>query len=343
MDIADFDYQLPPELIAQEPSLERPSSRLMVLDRKEKRIQHHTNFSEICSYFQAGDVLVLNNTKVVAARLIGQRMTGARSEMLILDCSEDKATAMIQTRKRPQIGENYLLGDVKVKVIGKNERGWEVDFLGQDVREVMEKIGYPPLPPYIKRKGNLADEFASRDLNRYQTVYAKEPGAIAAPTAGLHFTEELLEQLQAKGVEVAYVTLHVGVGTFLPVRTDKVEDHEMQSEKYEVSEATSKVVNKALAEKRRVIAVGTTTCRTLETAQKDGYLPSGQGDSRLYIYPGFQFQIISGLVTNFHLPKSTLILLVSAFAGKDFIFRAYEEAILEKYRFYSYGDAMILL
>lgn len=343
MKISDFDYILPEALIAQEPSVQRDSSRLMLLDRQAGHWRHCAAFTEIIAQFRPGDLLVLNNTKVVPARLIGRRPSGGKVEILVIAHEQSQATGLVQAARRPKLGEVYQFGEHRASVTGRETNGWRLDFGAKDVGELMAEIGMPPLPPYIKRKGEISAETKTRDRERYQTVYAASPGAIAAPTAGLHFTQSLLDQLAQRGVTIAYVTLHVGITTFLPIRSDDVEQHVMGNEFYHIPLATAEQVNRAKAEGRRVIAVGTTSCRTLETAGKTGTIVPGDGWSQLFIYPGFTFHIVDALITNFHLPQSTLLLLVSALAGKELILRAYAEAVAQKYRFFSYGDAMMIV
>ncbi|NUM36510.1 MAG: tRNA preQ1(34) S-adenosylmethionine ribosyltransferase-isomerase QueA [Candidatus Brocadiae bacterium] len=342
MKLSDFDYALDPSLIAQEPAKEREESRLLVLDKNLGQWEHKKNFGEILNYFRSGDVLVLNNTKVLHARLLGNRETGGKVDSLLISSFEDKAIAMIQTARCPKVGEKYTFGSYTAKVEKREKDGWLLSFQGVPAFKIMEELGLPPLPPYIKRKGEQRKEKESQDRQRYQTVYAQHPGSIAAPTAGLHFTESLLSQIKQKGVEILYVTLHVGTGTFLPVKCDEIEQHQMHTESYQMAEETAIKINLALKEKRRILATGTTSCRTLETSGKSGQIVPGSGNTNLFIYPGYEYKIVSGLITNFHLPKSTLLLLVSAFAGKDLIFRAYQDAIQKQYRFFSYGDAMFI-
>jgi S-adenosylmethionine:tRNA ribosyltransferase-isomerase len=343
MKISEFDYVLPPELIAQEPSPERDKSRLMVVHSKLQTWEHRAIFTEIAEILQPGDVLVLNNTKVIPARLAGVRETGGKVELLIVFYQNGRVEALVQTTRRPRIGEVYTFGPYQAKVIQKGQTGWLLDFGSENIDKVMESIGLPPLPPYIKRKGCDRVERASYDKGRYQTVYAKHPGAVAAPTAGLHFTQSLLEKLAQKGVVIAHVTLHVGPGTFFPVRSEEVEKHVMGKEYFAVTPETAQCINCALQEKRRIVTVGTTTCRTLESAWHKGEVRPGEGLSMLFIYPGFEFHVTQALITNFHLPQSTLLLLVSALAGKDLILRVYQDAVQHRYRFYSYGDAMLIL
>lgn len=342
MDLAQFDYYLPPELIAQQPCAQRDQSRLLVVNRNRQTWRHCQAFAEINELLHPGDMLVLNNTKVVPARLFGKRSTGGKVEILVIQQQGALAQAMIKSRRPPKIAEKYTFGDYRAQVVEKTEQGWLLDFQDAEVTSVMQAIGSPPLPPYIKRK-DTTSAMRTQDRQRYQTVYASCPGAIAAPTAGLHFTQNLLEQIQQRGVAVEYITLHVGPGTFLPIRSHNVREHIMGKERYHVSAQTASKINRALAEQRRIIAVGTTSCRTLETAGSDGQIISGEGVSSLYIYPGYSFRIISGLITNFHLPKSTLLLLVAALLGTEFVKTVYREAVEQRYRFYSYGDAMAIL
>ncbi|BBM85700.1 tRNA preQ1(34) S-adenosylmethionine ribosyltransferase-isomerase QueA [Candidatus Uabimicrobium amorphum] len=340
MDLSEFDYELPQELIAQTPVDNRVSSRLMVLNRREKTIDHHDSFAEIIHYFEKGDVLVINTTKVIPAKLIGKRMTGARVEMLVIEMEDHLAKVFIKTRKRPSAKEQYLFGNYNVTVVERQEQHWVVDFGENNVLDVLNELGEPPLPPYIKRK-NVVTQV--NDQDRYQTVYANEPGAIAAPTAGLHFSVDLLQQIKERGVIVQNVLLHVGLGTFLPIKTQNILQHKMHEEYYNVSPQTATTINEAVAGGNRVVCVGTTSCRALESCASDGAAKAQSGITDIFIYPGYQFQVMNALVTNFHLPKSTLLLLIAAFADKDFILKAYKEAIDKKYRFFSYGDAMLIL
>lgn len=333
----DYDYYLPEELIAQTPLKDRVSSRLMVLDREKKTVEHK-HFSDIIDYLDSNDVLVLNDTKVIPARLIGQRESGGLTEVLLL---KDLGNNVWQTLAKPQrkvhIGSIVTFGDgsLKAKCIKKEDMGiceFELIYDGILV-EILDKLGQMPLPPYIHEK--------LEDKDRYQTVYAKHPGSAAAPTAGLHFTTELLEKIKAKGVELIYVTLHVGLGTFRPVEEEDLTNHVMHSEYFEISEDAANRLNLAKQNGKRIIAVGTTSTRTLESAYDNGFKATCQNTS-IFIYPGYKFKAIDGLITNFHLPKSTLIMLVSAFAGREFILSSYEEAVKEKYRFFSFGDAMFI-
>ena len=319
----DFDYPLPPELIAQVPAPARDASRLMVAPRNGGAIEHLA-FADLPRFLRPGDLLVLNNTRVIPARLMLTRSTGGRVEALLLPGSRE---ALLDSGGRLKPGEVLRLEDGSACTLG-NRRGeaWEVEF--ERALETVERLGRAPLPPYIKRAPD------SSDLERYQTVYAERPGSIAAPTAGLHFTQDLLHRITASGVAVAKVTLHVGTGTFKPVRAEEVEDHRMEPERYEIPEATLRAIEKA----DRVVSVGTTTCRTLEAWARSG---KAAGETDLFIRPPFEFQVVDALLTNFHLPKSTLLMLVCAFAGRERTLAAYAEAVKEKYRFFSYGDASL--
>jgi len=340
--VSDFDYNLPPELIAQEPARERSSSRLMVLDRAGGGITH-AMFNELPGFLRPGDVLVVNDTKVFPARLTGEKAgTGGGVEALLLkDMGQGRYEALVRGRMKD--GAPLVFGGrLEARVEADLGGGLKVlrfrDMDGLD--EAIEELGRMPLPPYIPQEGR--DE--AKDRVRYQTVYAKKRGAVAAPTAGLHFTHALLETIKAMGVIVAPVTLHVGVGTFMPVREEIVERHEMHEEEYEVGEETASVVNEAKAGGRRVVAVGTTSARTLEAASgPDGRVKSGLSSTSIYIYPGYKFRVVDALITNFHLPKSTLIMLVCALAGRETVMKAYDEAVRSGYRFYSYGDAMFVI
>lgn len=342
----EFDYTLPEELIASFPLEKRDGSKLMVLNRKDKTISHK-NFFDIVDFFNEGDVLVLNDTKVIPARIIGKKQTGAAIEIFLSERKSEKVwEVLIRNAKRVkndtiiEINENFSATAIEKT---ENEK-WLVEFnYSGDFWETLEKAGNIPLPPYIER--NLGDEEIKKlDMERYQTVYAKAPGAVAAPTAGLHFTSDLLEKLKLKGVKVVTVTLNVGLGTFRPVKCDNILDHKMDREFYEITQETADIINNAKSLDKKIIAVGTTSVRTLETSfAKNKEIKADCGWSELFIYPGCNFNVIDKLITNFHLPKSTLIMLVSALAGKDFVFDAYEKAIKEKYRFYSYGDSMIVI
>ena len=341
MDVKDFDYDLPEELSAQDPLEDRSSSRLMVLDKKTGDIEHKI-FRDVVDYLQPGDCLVLNNTKVIPARLYGHKEeTGAVIEILLLKRREnDIWECLVKPGKKARPGAKITFGDgiLKGEIIDVVDEGNRlIQFHYEGIfEEILDQLGEMPLPPYITHK--------LKDKNRYQTVYAKNEGSAAAPTAGLHFTKELLEQVKAKGVNIAHVTLHVGLGTFRPVKVDDVEQHHMHSEFYIVEEDQAKLINDTRKNGGRVIAVGTTSCRTLESATgAHGVLKSGSGWTEIFIYPGYKFKMIDGLITNFHLPESTLVMLVSALAGKENILHAYEVAVQEKYRFFSFGDAMLIL
>ena len=340
MKTSDFYYDLPEELIAQDPLEDRSSSRLMVLDRESGNISHHI-FKDIIDYLNPEDCLVINDTKVIPARLYGVKEdTGAHIEILLLKRREnDVWETLVRPGKKAKPGTRLTFGDgrLKAEVIDVVEEGNRlIHFEYEGIfEEILDQLGEMPLPPYITHK--------LQDKNRYQTVYAKHEGSAAAPTAGLHFTKELLQQVQDAGVKIAHVTLHVGLGTFRPVKVEDVTQHHMHSEFYVVEEDQAKLINDTKAAGGRVIAVGTTSCRTLESATgEDGILKAGSGWTEIFIYPGYRFKMIDGLITNFHLPESTLVMLVSALAGKEHIMAAYEEAVREKYRFFSFGDAMMI-
>lgn len=337
---SDFYFELPSELIAQEPLEDRSASRLLMLHRKTGETQHHI-FREITDYLAPGDCLVLNNTKVIPARLMGIREdTGAAIEILLLKrLKNDTWETLVKPGKKAKPGAVISFGDgiLKGEVLEVLEEGnRRIRFSYEGIfEEALDRLGETPLPPYITRK--------LEDKNRYQTVYAKYEGSAAAPTAGLHFTEELLEQIKEKGVEIVYVTLHVGLGTFRPVKSEHILEHHMHSEYYEVSKEAADKINRAKQEKRRVICVGTTSCRTVESAADEkGRVLAGCGNTEIFIYPGYQFKVLDELITNFHLPESTLVMLVSALAGRENVLAAYREAIAEKYRFFSFGDAMFI-
>ena len=336
----DFDYNLPEELIAQTPLAKRDDSRLMVLDRKTGEITHDI-FHNIVNYLDKDDVLVLNDTKVMPARIIGEKAdTKAVIEFLLLKNTENNNwEVLVKPAKRVKVGTIVSFGNglLKAKCIGLGEEGIrEVTFIYDGIfYEILDKLGSMPLPPYIKEK--------LKDKDRYQTVYAKNIGSSAAPTAGLHFTKELLKKIENKGITICYITLHVGLGTFRPVNVEDVTKHKMHSEFYQMSNEVAKILNKAKKENRRIISVGTTSTRTLETIiQKYGEFKETSGWTDIFIYPGYEFKAISGQITNFHLPKSTLIMLVSAFSTKEIILNAYKEAVKEKYRFFSFGDSMFI-
>lgn len=335
-----FDYQLPQELIAQTPLKDRTASRLMVIDRENKSITHD-NFKSIKQYLKKGDCLVLNNTKVIPARLYGFREDSGRSvEFLLLNrLSTNRWETIVKPGKKLKVGHRAVFGNGElvaniVQVLENGNRIVEFEYEGL-FENVLDKLGEMPLPHYITER--------LEDRDRYQTVYAKYDGSAAAPTAGLHFTNELLSEIEAMGVRVAYITLHVGLGTFRPVKVENIEEHDMHSEWYSIPPETADIVNKTRAEGGRVVAVGTTSCRTLESATDEkGILPARSDNTSIFIYPGYKFKMIDALITNFHLPKSTLIMLVSALAGYDLTMEAYRQAVEEKYRFFSFGDAMFI-
>ena len=341
MKVEDFDFHLPEQLIAQTPLLDRTASRLMVVNPFTQQIEHH-QFAHIVDELQRGDCLVLNDTRVLPARLMGTKEdTGANIELLLLkQTNEDEWETLVKPAKRVKIGTVVTFGEglLKATCTGMLDHGGRTFKFEYDgiFYEILDKLGEMPLPPYIREKLD--------DQDRYQTVYAKERGSAAAPTAGLHFTEQLLATIKAKGVEVVFVTLHVGLGTFRPVSVDSIENHDMHSEFYSVSEEAANTINRTKLNGGRVISVGTTSTRTLETVARDndGKIVASQGWTNIFIYPGFEFKAIDGLITNFHLPKSTLVMLVSALAGKETILHAYDEAVKEKYRFFSFGDAMFI-
>ena len=336
--LSSFDYDLPGHCIAQEPSPIRDRSRLMVLHRAAGTIEDRI-FSDIADYLEDGDVLVVNDTKVFPCRVMARKKTGGAAEIFLLSEQGLNSWDALVSNGVNIGGRLDISGGVEAEIIASGEKGIKtVRFYGvRDVREVLPEIGQTPLPPYIKRRPD------ARDGGRYQTVYASHDGAVAAPTAGLHFTTELLKRLESKGVGIVPVTLSVGPGTFQPVRVDDITAHKMLPERYAIPRDSAVVINGARAEGRRVIAVGTTSVRTLESAAApDGLVVPGEGTTDLFIYPGHAFRVIDGMITNFHLPKSTLLMLVSAFAGREHVLRAYRRAVLEQYRFYSYGDAMFI-
>ena len=340
MDVKEFDYDLPEELIAQVPIKKRDESRLMVLDKKKQTIEHRI-FKDIIEYLNPGDCLVRNNTKVIPARIYGKKETGANVEFLLLNNIErDIWECIVRPGNKLHVGTkvtfgNGLLNAEILEVMGGGTRKVKFTYKGI-FNEILDQIGLMPLPPYIH------EELKEKD--RYQTVYAKYQGSAAAPTAGLHFTEELLEKIKEKGVEIANVTLHVGIGTFRPVKVDRIEDHHMHSEHYYIKQEDVEKINNTKKNGGRIISIGTTSCRVLESiADENGFVKEVEGDTSIFIYPGYKFKCIDGLITNFHLPESTLLMLVSALAGKDYIMKAYKEAVKEKYRFFSFGDAMFIL
>ncbi|MDP4529263.1 tRNA preQ1(34) S-adenosylmethionine ribosyltransferase-isomerase QueA [Alkalimonas delamerensis] len=345
MQLSDFHFELPEELIARYPQPERSASRLLCMDRQTGALQHQV-FRDLLVELNPGDLLVFNNTKVIPARLFGQKESGGKVEVLverILD--ERRFLAHVRASKSPKAGTELLLEqEARVQMLGRQGELFELALLSDEaaagtetVLSMLERLGHMPLPPYIDRPDN--DE----DKARYQTVYHQKPGAVAAPTAGLHFDQPLLDALAAKGVEFAFITLHVGAGTFQPVRVQDVKTHQMHAEYIEVEQGVVDAVNACKARGNRVVAVGTTSVRALESAaqQEDGLQPF-QGDTQIFIYPGYQFRVVDALITNFHLPESTLIMLVSAFSSRDHVLQAYQTAVAQRYRFYSYGDAMFI-
>ena len=345
MNISEFDYNLPEELIAQFPAQKRELSRMLVLDRQSGEIAHK-HFYDIVDLLSQDDVLILNNTKVIPARLLGEKDTGAKIEVFLLKNTDGKQwEALIKPSKRVKNGTIIKFGEeLQAKVLERipNDK-WMVELIYDgDFYPILDRVGNIPLPPYIERK--LSDEQIKHlDYERYQTVYAKNRGSVAAPTAGLHFSTEILEKLSKKGINIGYITLNVGLGTFRPVKCENILDHKMDSETYEITQETADLINNAKAMGKNIVAVGTTTVRTLESAyQKYGKIKACHDSSEMFIYPGYEFKVIDKLITNFHLPKSTLLMLVSALAGRDKIFEAYKQAIEMKYRFYSYGDCMFI-
>lgn len=338
---SDFYFDLPQELIAQDPLEDRSASRLLVLNRQTGAVEHH-HFKEITNYLRPGDCLVLNNTKVIPARLLGVKEdTGAAIEVLLLKRRDsDVWETLVKPGKKARPGTKIVFGDgcLRAEVLAVVEEGNRLirfDYEGI-FEEVLDRLGEMPLPPYITHK--------LQDKNRYQTVYAKYEGSAAAPTAGLHFTEELLAHIEEMGVNIAYVTLHVGLGTFRPVKADNLSEHHMHSEHYEVTPETADLINRTKESGGRVICVGTTSCRTVESAaDENGRVQPGCGDTEIFIYPGYRFKVLDCLITNFHLPESTLVMLVSALAGRENVLAAYREAVEERYRFFSFGDAMLVI
>ena len=340
MQLSDFYYDLPQELIAQDPLLKRDNSRLMVLNRAEETIEHK-HFYDVISYLKEGDCLVINDTKVIPARLIGEKEgTGAAIEVLLLkrldDCTWE---TLVKPGKKARVGARIIFGGGKlvgevIDIVEEGNRIVRFEYEGI-FEEILDELGQMPLPPYITHK--------LEDKNRYQTVYAEHEGSAAAPTAGLHFTKELLEEIKTKGIKIAHVTLHVGLGTFRPVKEDNILDHHMHSEFYVIDEKAAETINETKKNGGRVICVGTTSCRTVESAaDEQGMVQPGCDNTEIFIYPGYRFKVLDALITNFHLPESTLVMLVSALAGREHILHAYEEAIREKYRVFSFGDAMFI-
>ena len=340
MKTSDFYYDLPEELIAQDPLKDRSSSRLLVLDKESGAVSHHV-FREITDYLEAGDCLVINDTKVIPARLIGSKIgTNAKIEILLLKRKENNVwETLVKPGKKAKIGtrisfgDGLLVGEV-IDIVEEGNRLVQFTFDGI-FEEILDQLGQMPLPPYITHQ--------LEDKDRYNTVYAAHSGSAAAPTAGLHFTPELLEKIQKKGVDIARVTLHVGLGTFRPVKVDEITDHHMHSEFYQIGEEAAEKINRAKENGHRVICVGTTSCRTIESAaDENGHMEAKSGWTEIFIYPGYRFKVLDCLITNFHLPESTLIMLVSALAGREHVLAAYEEAVKERYRFFSFGDAMLI-
>lgn len=341
MKTSDFYYELPKELIAQEPLADRSSSRLLVLDTDSRSVTHRT-FCDITDYLKAGDCLVLNDTKVIPARLIGQKKdTGAAAEVFLLKRRDEGVwETLVRPGKKLRKGARVVFGDgilecEIIDILSDGERLVRFTYDGI-FEELLDRLGQMPLPPYITKKLS--------DAGRYQTVYAKNEGSAAAPTAGLHFTTELLDKISHMGVRICYVTLHVGLGTFRPVKAENILDHHMHTEWYNISEEAAGIINDTKAGGGRVICVGTTSCRTIESAAAaDGTVTPGSGETDIFIYPGYEYKVLDGLITNFHLPESTLLMLVCALAGHDLVMEAYDEAIREKYRFFSFGDAMLVV
>ena len=342
--LEEFDYNLPEELIAQVPAQKREMSKMMVLNRADKTFEHK-HFCDICDYLTENDLLVLNNTKVIPARLYAKKDTGAVIEIfLVREIQKDVWVSLIKPSKRVKAGMVLeVSSELSVEVLEKDDDKWHVKLLySGNIFEILDRVGNIPLPPYIERK-MTHEEYKNLDFERYQTVFAEKEGAVAAPTAGLHFTKEILKKLEEQGTQHCFITLNVGLGTFKPVKCENILEHKMDSESFEISEESANIINKAKAEGKNIVAVGTTSVRTLETVMnKYGKILPVKDNSELFIYPGYEFKIVDKLITNFHLPKSTLLMLVSAFATKDYIFEAYQKAIENKYRFYSYGDCMFI-
>lgn len=337
----DFYYELPEELIAQDPLEDRSSSRLLVLDRQSGAVSHHV-FTEVADYLKAGDCLVINDTKVIPARLIGSKVgTNAKIEILLLKRKENHIwETLVKPGKKAKpgtkisFGDGTLVGEI-LEVVEEGNRLVKFSYEGV-FEEILDQLGQMPLPPYITHQ--------LQERERYNTVYAAHEGSAAAPTAGLHFTPELLREIEEKGVDIAKVTLHVGLGTFRPVKVEEITDHHMHSEFYQINEEAAKKINRAKEGNGRIICVGTTSCRTIESAaDESGHIEAGSGWTEIFIYPGYRFKALDGLITNFHLPESTLIMLVSALAGREHVMKAYEEAVEERYRFFSFGDAMLVI
>ena len=342
--LEEFNYNLPEELIAQVPAQKRDLSKMLVLDRVKKDFIHR-HFCDITDFLGENDLLVLNNTKVIPARLYATKDTGALIEIfLVREIEKDVWISLIKPSKRVKEGMILKVSDeLSIEVLRKDDDKWQIRLIYEgNIFEILDKVGNIPLPPYIERK-MTNEEYKALDFDRYQTVFAQKEGAVAAPTAGLHFTKEILDKLEKQGTKHCFVTLNVGLGTFKPVKCENILEHKMDSEWFEISEESAKIINEAKAQGKNIVAVGTTSVRTLETVMnKYGKIIPVQDSSELFIYPGYEFKIVDKLITNFHLPKSTLLMLVSAMATKEYIFKAYEEAIQNKYRFYSYGDCMLI-
>ena len=343
--VSEFDYILPEELIAQTPAEERTHSKMMVLDKSLKKIENK-HFFDIIDYLDKDDVLVLNDTKVIPARLWGQKITGAKVEVFLLKELQHKQwEALLKPSKRINAGNIIKISDeltIRAKTLLDGGK-WIVELAySRDIYEILDRIGNVPLPPYIERK--MTNEALKKlDYSRYQTVFANQAGSVAAPTAGLHFSQEILKRLKDKGIQICYVTLNVGLGTFRPVKCENILEHKMDLENFEITEKTARIINEAKKAGKKIVAVGTTSVRTLETAyQKYGEIKACKDSSQLFIYPPYEFKVVDKLLTNFHLPKSTLLMLVSALADREFIMNSYQEAINNKYRFYSYGDCMLV-
>lgn len=341
--VAEFDYELPAELIAQKPLPERQQSRMMILHRETGEIIH-SRFSEFPAYLRKDDVLVLNTSKVIPARVYG-KIEGKEIEFLFLkELGDGLWEVLCRPAKKVRLGDAVVFSDefeAKIASIGPEGKR-TIQFTSGDILPKLKKVGFAPLPPYIKRKSKNSESRAM-DIKRYQTVFAEHDGAIAAPTAGLHFTPDILKEIAARGAAIARITLEVGLATFQPVRVTEIENHQMLEEDYTISPSASRIINSAKKESRPVTAVGTTSARALESTFQEGKIQPGKGSTRLFIYPGYRFKAVDRLLTNFHLPKSTLLMMISAFAGLDFIKRAYEEAVRQEYRFYSYGDCMLII
>jgi S-adenosylmethionine:tRNA ribosyltransferase-isomerase len=350
--LANYNYEIPEELIAQKPVENRQESRLFIIDRTSQKF-YHKKFYDITDYFNRGDCLIINTTKVVPSRLFGKKMSGGKVELLFLDpCQKDNEYKVLVKPFLPIGKKVYFDNGYECEILSKNVQGKTiVKFNKADILDFLQKYGIMPLPPYIDRKGGLAQKLSIFDRERYQTVYANTLGAIAAPTAGLHFTENILQRLKEKGVSIATLTLHVGWGTFKPIISENLNNHEMLPEQFEIDKTNAKIINSAIINKTRVIAVGTTSVRALESTadvasfeeNRKRLIKAYSGNTSKFIYPGYKFKVINSLITNLHLPKSTPLMMASAFSSRELILKAYNEAVKEKYRFFSYGDAMLIL